>query len=592
VECDPEFLLKVQLYPLEQFQVLLDNDPESQTAEPPLSVRLQKGALELFGVPNNLHRRIATRRMLMDDCLRGLSDYAPAYGAEIIKHCAQLQGFQRKQGNIPEPLWYANLGLLAFCEDGDDLAHELSKGDPRYSFAQTQEKLDRQRKIGPTKCKRFHELNLVPCQACKHWGHISSPIALGHLHLPHGTEPQTSATPASRVMPRGWELMKGGARKSNSYTNTVLAIDQLGIRFRHDVFHDKKIVEGDATENLGPELSDPACRAIRDLIIARFDFDPGIVNVQQAAERACEVSRFDPVCDYLDALQWDGQPRLDRWLENYLNAEDTSLNRAFGRAVLIAAVRRARDPGCKFDYMMVLEGRQGSGKSSALRILAGEGNFSDQPVIHLDPRAQQEALKGVWIFEISELAGLRRTEVETVKAFISKTSDDARRAYDRFRVDQARRCVFIGTTNDDTYLQDATGNRRFWPVRTGTIDLDALQRDREQLLAEAAAAERRGEQLTIPERLFGPAAEQQEQRMIADEWEGLLANVKGEIYYDGGTREERISSAKLLTVHLGLTPDRITTPVSKRLANAMRRLGWRGPKKIAAATRGFWRPVT
>jgi predicted P-loop ATPase len=167
--------------------------------------------------------------------------------------------------------------------------------------------------------------------------------------------------------------------KPKSYINTVIALRQLGKGFKHDIFHNKKIVEGEVAENLGPELSDAVCRALRDLIIAQFGFDPGIENVQQAAERACEATRFDPVCDYLNSVQWDGKPRLDEWLETYLGADDTPLNRSVGRKMLLATVRRARQPGCKFDYVVVLEGTQGTGKSSALRILAGEENFSDAP---------------------------------------------------------------------------------------------------------------------------------------------------------------------------------------------------------------------
>jgi hypothetical protein len=116
--------------------------------------------------------------------------------------------------------------------------------------------------------------------------------------------------------------------KPKSYINTVIALSQLGIKFGHDIFHNKKIVEGDVAENLGPELSDAVCRALRDLIIAQLDFDPGIENVQQAAKRACEATRFDPVCDYLNSLQWDGHRRLDTWLATYPGADDTPLNRS------------------------------------------------------------------------------------------------------------------------------------------------------------------------------------------------------------------------------------------------------------------------
>jgi predicted P-loop ATPase len=120
--------------------------------------------------------------------------------------------------------------------------------------------------------------------------------------------------------------------------------------------------------------------------------------------------------------------------------------------MLIAAVRRVRSPGCKFDYIVVLEGSQGVGKSSLLKILAGEDNFSDNEVLGLDKREQQEAIQGVWIYEIAELEGLGRSDVTKVKLFASKTVDSARPAYARSRVDRPRQGIFVATTNEETYL--------------------------------------------------------------------------------------------------------------------------------------------
>jgi putative DNA primase/helicase len=173
-----------------------------------------------------------------------------------------------------------------------------------------------------------------------------------------------------------------------------------------------------------------------------------------------------------------------------------------------------------------------------------------------------------------------------------------------------RRCILIGTTNDDTYLRDTTGNRRFWPVKTGRIDLGALQRDRDQLWAEAVIAEKGGEPLAIPETLYAAAAEQQEQRRMKDPWEEHLANVTGEVVKTLTGVEERISSMELLTsfTHLNLAKDRITDVAVKRLATVMRRLGWQGPKKIkfekeewdittkttikkSTSRQGYWRPA-
>ena len=221
----------------------------------------------------------------------------------------------------------------------------------------------------------------------------------------------------------------------------------MGITGRHDKFHDRKFIAGDLAENLGPELSDPIVRAVRHKIVARFNFDPGKDNVHEALEHLCDATQFDPVVDYLAGIEWDGAPRLDRWLIVYLGAEDTALNRAFGRKALMAGVRRARQPGCKFDYMLVLEGPQGAGKSSAVQILAGASeNFSDQPIKWDDPQKQMEAVGGVWIYEVGELVGLRKADVENIKSFLSRQVDRVRPAYGRHKVDRPRRCIFIGTS--------------------------------------------------------------------------------------------------------------------------------------------------
>ena len=575
VECDPEFL-DIEPYAIDQFRILARHSdsrmPMTQSAKAPF---------QLGEVPTLLLNRPS--RSITEDALAGLADHLPAFGVEIAGQCGQLQLLRDKRGDIPEPLWYACLGVLAFCEDGDALAHEWSGGYEGYTVEETQERLDRARTLtGATTCKKFNDLNSAVCSQCTYRTKINSPIALGRQRVDTpATFPQI---PSVKVVPN-WEFTQGGALKPRSYVNAVVALSQLGIKFQHDVFHNKKIVQGDAIENFGPELSDAACRALRDLVISRYQVDCGIENIQQAAERACEENRFDPVLDYLASSQWDGQPRLDSWMITHLGADDTPLNRSVGRKMLIAAVRRARQPGCKFDYVVVLEGKQGTGKSTALRILAGDDNFSDQPLLHLETRAQQEAIEGVWIYELSELVGLRRTEIETVKGFLSKMADNARPAYGRFRNDQPRRCIFVGTTNDDEYLRDATGNRRFWPVKTGKIDLAGLQSDRDQLWAEAALYEAKGESLIIPEQLYAAATAQQQERLVRDPWEDELAGVTGKIAnVDGANVEERIASHELLAIHLRLSADKMNDGAAKRLRNVMHRLGWAGPKRMRFET--------
>src|SRR5262245_16675409 len=169
-----------------------------------------------------------------------------------------------------------------------------------------------------------------------------------------------------------------------------------------------------------------------------------------------------------------------------------------GRKALIAGVRRIRKPGCKFDTALVFEGKQGTSKSKLVRILASEPWFSDNLPVGADAKLIIEQTAGVWIVELAELSGMRRSEVEAVKTMLSRQSDRARPSYGRHAVDRHRQFIFIGTINETRYLKDTTGNRRFWPVKTGELDYIGLARDRDQLWAEAAYWEEKGEPLELP----------------------------------------------------------------------------------------------
>ena len=194
---------------------------------------------------------------------------------------------------------------------------------------------------------------------------------------------------------------------------------------------------------------------------------------------------------------------------------------------MTAAVRRVRDPGCKFEEMLVLENEeQGTNKSSALRVLAVKSEwFSDNLPLGLSPQETIEALSGHWIVEASELSGMRGAEIERMKAFMSRGTDRARMAFDRTVTEARRQCVIIGTTNNQKYLRDRTGNRRFWPVQVERFNLETLERDRDQLWAEAAAREASGASIRLPERLWPLAAEQQEQRVVDNPFVSVLDRV-------------------------------------------------------------------
>jgi predicted P-loop ATPase len=373
-------------------------------------------------------------------------------------------------------------------------------------------------------------------------------------------------------------------------TNTRIAIQALAIECSRDEFHDRRLIGGALMADWAGELSDNAIQMLRVLIHDRFDFDPGTNNAYDAAVQLCNRNRFDPVLDYLDAVDkdWDGISRLDEWLMAYMGVLDTPLNRQIGRLVLIAAVRRARQPGVKFDQIPVLEGPEGLGKSQAIQILAGPENFSDQTILGLNDRQQQEAVQGIWLYEIADLSGIGRAETESIKAFGSRTHDRVRPAYGRCRIDLPRRCIFVATTNDSNYLKSQTGNRRFWPVKTGRVDLGSLARDRDLLWGEASRYEAAGASIILPESLWSAAGAEQEARREVDPWEDILAQITGT--WDCG--EYRISSQELLWGILKIPEERQTRLAMTRVKQCMNRLGWEGPDQMRICqnkTRGYRR---
>jgi hypothetical protein len=400
---------------------------------------------------------------------------------------------------------------------------------------------------------------------------------------------QRQAMQALRSAGDGWPSIGKGGFPLPTFANALVALTRLGLRFEFDEFQNRKRINGFPLQESVADLSDDICAAIRHEVLTRFSFDAGKEHVRDAAHTLCIENTVHPLRDYLDGLKWDGTPRIARWLTDYLGASDTALHRTMGELVLMAAVRRVRKPGTKFDTILVLEGPQGSGKSTAVSILASDAYFSDQELLTLDTKSQAEALEGVWFFELGELQGLNRAEIDRVKAFASRQVDRVRPAYARFREDRRRQTIFIGTTNDEQYLRDTTGNRRFWPVRTGQIDLEALRRDRDQIWAEAARMEALGGDLILPEDLWPTVAEVQEERLMDDPWGERLASYRGEA--EGGVA--RGTTADVLG-HLEIPPERQSAFAAKRIVPLMRKLGWEGPKSIRTrygVRRGYERPT-
>ncbi|MFK4809692.1 VapE domain-containing protein [Devosia sp. ZW T5_3] len=363
-----------------------------------------------------------------------------------------------------------------------------------------------------------------------------------------------------------------------SQRNIKLALGLLGVRLSRDEFQDRLLIDG--LEGFGPALSDAALNRMRMQIDEKWHLSAAKDFFTDVVFDIAHQNSFHPVRDYLDSLQWDGVPRLDGWLHRYGGAKDDDYTKAIGALVLIAAVRRIRQPGCKFDEMLVLESDQGKNKSSALAILAKrEDWFSDDLPLNADSQKVIERIAGRWIVEAAELAGMRKGEVEHMKSFLSRRIDRARMAYGRVPLEHPRQCVFIGTDNSGNYLRDSTGNRRIWPVRIEQFDLAALARDVDQLWAEASTREAAGESIRLDKTLWDAAAAEQEERRIDDPFVEVLQDRLGD-------QEGKISTLDLWSA-LGVEVEKRTQEQNARLGSVMKQLGFQR-KKMRFGTNTSW----
>ena len=268
---------------------------------------------------------------------------------------------------------------------------------------------------------------------------------------------------------------------------------------------------------------------------------------------------FNDVVSYLGGLQWDGTPRLETMLIDYLGAEDTPYIRAVTRKAFTAAVARAMTPGSKYDQMLIIGGPQGIGKSTLLFKLS-RGWYNDS-IRTFEGKEASELLQGVWLVEIAELQAFRASDTSRIKQFVSQQADRFRAAYGRHVKEMPRRCVFFGTTNSSTYLRDYTGGRRFWPVDAGVQPakksvFHELDGEVDQLWAEAVAYWRIGEPLYLTGDLADAAAEEQESHREVSPCEGAIAEFlcrqvpadwskwpqqRRMIFWNGGTVGETVS---------------------------------------------------
>lgn len=297
-----------------------------------------------------------------------------------------------------------------------------------------------------------------------------------------------------------------------------------------------------------------------------------------ALEHSARECQYNPVTDYLDGLRWDGVPRLKEWLGVAFGAV-SEMDRVFGERWLISAVARAYRPGEKVDSVLVLEGPQGFGKSTALRILGGP--FYSDAFIDLSGKDGDLNIQGTWIQELGELAGVSKAELNRIKGWITRQDDKFRAPYMMLPASYPRRAVFAATTNEKYYLRDTTGNRRWWPsVCVFKLQAEALRAIRDQLWAEAVVRFREGRpwHLDTPE-LVKAAEALVSQRVEQDPWEELLGE-----WLDG---VEHITTADAF-VKLGVLNHQRTKADQMRIGAILFRLGFTDRRRVRTPGGPLW----
>lgn len=373
---------------------------------------------------------------------------------------------------------------------------------------------------------------------------------------------------------------------SNTYNASVILKNEGTWRFRKNVLEDT-IEFKDATGEYR-RMADTDATKIMNWLQKEFKVTLSRVQLQDQCEALADD--YDPLRSYIESLRWDGVVRCDNFLADYFGCDDNVVTRMYSRKWLVGLVARALRPGCKLDTVLVLQGDQGKGKSTALRLLV-EPWFSDSKV-NVGDKDSLLAASRFWCHEFAELASLKRADLETMKAFITSTQDSYRPPYGRAVVQKPRRCVFVASTNEDEFLADPTGARRFWVVFVrNQISFEKIQRDRDQVVAEAVQAYKHGETWWL---------ETQEQVKLQRDAAAEFQIEDNSVYKDAirnwwarrpiDKRPDNLTASEVVTEVLNIPVERTSKSIEMAATRALKDLGFVSVRRLGGVRKRAFRP--
>ncbi len=307
------------------------------------------------------------------------------------------------------------------------------------------------------------------------------------------------------------------------------------------------------------------------------EYFAGATAVGREIAFVARQATYDPLAEYLNELAWDGVSRAENFLTSYFTADDSKYTKTISKRWLVALVARALRPGTEVQSVLILEGAQGVGKTRALRALAGDYYLGT--AVHIGEKDFLQLISSAWLVELGELASLRRAETDRIKQFVDQRADKFRAPYGRVAEEWPRRCVFVGTTNESDYLRDRTGNRRYWPIRVGRVDVEAVARDRDQILAEAVALFVAGERWWLEDEEVPMAAAEADDRL---ESSPIVESVARWWYaQDPSRRPVSFTTLDVAEQALHISVERIDRATQTQIGQAVLDLGFHKVRKYS-----------